>query len=143
MKSLSRLVSLLLGRDVTDDVQKQLSSKPDQMRVPSVHILGEQDGDVEQDLKAQSAEFLRKASIQCRAYLARVQYGSSNEVNVALLVRLASRDSIELVNSGLGRIFHQIFHKSQHLDIVFVSEEEEANVATLVRPFYSSIPRAN
>jgi len=114
-----------------------MTREHEQLTVPSIRIVGEQDGPAEQKIKTQFSEFLAGTGFQCRAYLVRAKYGSSDELNVALLVRLQSGDS-RFVNSGLGRLFHSVFRPDQHLDIMFLSESEEENVKTLVKPFFSS-----
>lgn len=114
-----------------------MAKRHEMLQVSSIRIIGEQDGVPERELKARFSEFLAGTELQCRAYLARVDYETRGEFNVALLVRLESGDP-EFVNRGLGKIFQGFFNPTQHLDIVFLSENKEKSIASLVRPSFSS-----
>lgn len=125
--------------DAARKCAKPLLGNPIQVPISSIRVLGEQDGEPERFLKSRIVEFLERAGCQCRAYLARAEYVLSGEVHVLLCVRLKSGDAVDLVNSGIGNIFRETFRTDQHLDVLFVTQREEEDIAATVRPFFNSM----
>ena len=99
-----------------------------------VRPLGEQDGPVERDLKAHITPLLSAEATIKRAYLCRATYAPEPEVNVVLCL-IAPQENLELIQR-VNRVFASIFASSEHLDVAFLTEAEEAEVGRVCRPFY-------
>ena len=108
---------------------------PEVRTEPRIEFLAEQDGPPERELKASLIEELRGASAISRAYLARVGYQPVGRAGVALCLAGARRDDPALVKR-IGERFAAIFGQGNVLDIVFLSAEQEAEVARVCGAFY-------
>src|SRR6185312_12074282 len=98
-----------------------------------MRVICEQDGASERVLKQRlTALFKTRFEVE-RAYLTAVSYGSDRAV--ALLIKCTTGDSPELVGH-IGRLFGTIFDTKEHLDVVFVSADQEMSVQTLCAPFF-------
>ena len=100
-----------------------------------VEFLGEQSGHVEDTLKRELLlECVTRPVIQ-RAYLAQVgfQPGSAPVVALCLLV---DRPDESIVQRAF-EIFRRLFAKDAFLDVLFLTPEQDADVARVCRPFYS------
>jgi hypothetical protein len=103
--------------------------------IESVTFVGEQDGDVERELKAEIvAEFTASPSVR-RAYLALVRYGESPDVNVALCV-FGPPEDVQLVDACAAR-FRAMFGPTEHLDTLFLDPQQDSEVARVCKPFFS------
>jgi hypothetical protein len=107
---------------------------PKAMHVPSIQFLREQDGAPERLLKAQLAQLFLGRKAILRTYLAQFVAGTS--VGVALCLRTSTGPDADLVKD-VGSVFARIFGSHEHLDILFLSEEQETLLITVCRPFYS------
>lgn len=97
----------------------------------SVRFVGEQDGAPELLLKDALVADLRAAPEVKRAYLARVEY--QDEKHVALcLAGPVDRSLVERIGSR----FAEIFGQHEHLDILFITTEQEAELARVCAPFH-------
>ena len=97
----------------------------------SAHFVGEQDGEPERLLKnALVAELCALPEVK-RAYLAQVEYADG--VHVALC--LAAPENGLLVER-LSSVFARIFSRAEHLDIMFVRPNQEAELERVCPPFY-------
>ncbi len=105
------------------------------MRVPEVQFLGEQDGKPERLLKGRLAESLKYRGEVQRAYLAQVISGDQAGVALCIKARHGAADA-NLVRE-VGSIFASIFAKQAHLDILFLSESQEAALRDVCAPFYA------
>ncbi|THD51038.1 MAG: hypothetical protein E8A46_16715 [Bradyrhizobium sp.] len=106
-----------------------------QFSVPDITFLGEQDGPAEQRLKEALAVLLRLDATVTRAYLARVIYdGSTSGVMLGLLTD-DEEESPKLAEQ-LGKAFAVLFNTEDHLDIVFLSGELDAEISDACPPFY-------
>ena len=106
-----------------------------QLQVSGVQFIGEQDGPPERMLKERlSAAFVFHRQLD-RAYLALVRY--ADETGVALSLSCAGGPSQKLAEV-VGEVFGSIFGAHEHLDIVFVGEDEELALRRVCRPFYSA-----
>lgn len=120
---------------------------PSEHRIHRVAYLGEQDGDVERDLKRLLSEYFERENCCDSAYLCQVMYqrnsseGSDLRRHVALCIR-THEDSDECKNAlsvDVGRIFLDLgFAADQYLDILFPSESDEVSVRKVARPFWES-----
>lgn len=108
-------------------------------QVSHLQFLGEQDGVTERELKERLVEcFLHSMNVQA-AYLARVAYGGS-AVNVALCLRAESGPDRDVAENA-GRIFASMFGRHEHMDIVFVDQSQESQLAKVCTPFFDSRAR--
>jgi hypothetical protein len=102
-----------------------------------VEFLGEQSGSVEDTLKRDLImEFATRPYIR-RAYFANVSFESQSDTSVALCIVSTRRDDRSLV-VRVGEIYRRRFEKDVALDVLFLSAEQDADVARVCRPFYSS-----
>jgi hypothetical protein len=103
--------------------------------IGSVTFVGEQDGDVERQLKAEFVAGFAAFPTVRRAYLALVRYDQSPDVNVALCVFGSSVD-VRLVNACAAR-FRAMFGPSEHLDTLFLNPQQDCELARVCKPFFS------
>ncbi len=112
-------------------------SKPQKWTTSRTVFLGEQDGDVERAFKDAVANVLHVHDVACRAYLARVEYSAPGEFNVALCIGTELADTARL-RGDLGEAFSRMFNQDEHLDIVFLTRENEDRLTAVCRAFYAS-----
>ena len=106
-----------------------------QFPVPEITFLGEQDGPAERRLKEALAVLLRLDTTVTRAYLARVIYdGETSGVMLGLLTD--DEDESPKLAAQLGNAFTALFNTEDHLDIVFLSGELDAEISNACRPFF-------
>jgi len=117
-----------------DDKAKS-SADPQEMLVPSVIFLAEQDGQTERELKAQWLELFERNIYLHSAFLVRVRYSNSQGVYVALCLDIGRADP-ELVR-GVGLVFHQMFGAHEHLDVMFLTPEQKLQIGRVAKPFYT------
>jgi hypothetical protein len=110
--------------------------KPAEVVTPAVvKFVGEQDGSPERDLKAQFIKLFREQSTIQRAYLARTDYGDATGVNVALCVKSSTGEDTSLVSS-VSAIFGEMFGSHEHLDVLFIRDDEEQQLRVVCTAFY-------
>jgi hypothetical protein len=119
-----------------------------------VQFVGEQDGAPERELKERLGHSLRPMGVR-KAYLAVVSYeerkGPQNAagdeaapaLNVALCVALGdgAAERQDIVQRA-GHDFAAIFGPTQHMDIIFLSDQQEAALNKVCRPFYIAMESA-
>ena len=112
----------------------------EQIRIPAIRFLGEQDGPVERELKSRLSELFAREDTIATAYLARVHYRDSPTDSIALCLRadVAQRD---VVADKVGVVFASLFNEKEHLDIMFLEEEMESAVSECCRNFYAASPK--
>jgi len=108
---------------------------PETRTEPRIEFLGEQDGPPERELKASIIEELTGVPAVARAYLARVGYQPQGKAGVALCLAGVKRDDAALVKR-IGERFGAIFGQAAALDILFLTPEQEADVARVCAAFY-------
>lgn len=101
--------------------------------VPAIHFLGEQEGAPEGLLKRRLSAAFGSHRQLGRAYLALVRY--ADEAAVALCLSCTG-DSNQQLTEAVAEVFASIFGAHEHLDIVFLSEEQERVLRRVCRPFY-------
>ena len=102
-----------------------------------VEFLGEQSGPVEDTLKRDLLlEFVVRPAIR-RAYLAKVGFQPQNETAIALCLVSTSPDERSIV-MRVGEVFRRRFAKDVPLDVLFLTPEQEADIARVCSPFYTS-----
>ncbi len=121
--------------------------RPDAIHAQHLQFVGEQDGAPERELKQRLAQSLRPLGVR-KAYLARVQYSGGNsahgeESSVALCVALGEEaaERQEIVERA-GADFGALFRPSQHMDIVFLTDQQDLAVSRVCRPFYMAMEDA-
>ncbi len=130
------------------------SRRPTEQFSPhQVRFVAEQDGAPERELKERLARSLRPLGVR-NAYLAVVAYedrkppqstaGSrENSTSVALCLTLqdGASEKHDIVEAA-GAEFASMFGSRHHLDIVFLTDQQEAAAKKVCRPFYMAIADA-
>jgi hypothetical protein len=111
------------------------SRPPQRLNVLAIKFIGEQDGQPERDLKALFVElFLGFPTVE-RAYLARTDYGDATGVHVALCVK-SSVGEVKSLNPKVADIFSARFGSHEHLDTLFIRDDQEQELRQVCAPFY-------
>ena len=101
-----------------------------------VEFLGEHSGSLEDTLKRDLIlEFATRPDIR-RAYLARVSFPPESKPSTALCI-VSSRPDDRAIVTRIGEIFRRCFAKDETLDVLFITTEQEGDLARVCRPFYS------
>src|ERR1041385_545432 len=82
------------------------------------------------------AHYFQRTAKVSKAYLVRVGLGESDNYTVALALRTQAGPDQKMVNK-VGRIFAGVFNATQHLDILFLSEDQEGPLSTVCKPFFT------
>lgn len=115
---------------------KRPKQRPTEKRIePTVRFVWEQDGQLERELKGALISTLTRFAAIRKAYLARVDFGAPATYNVVLCV--TGPEDVEVVGA-VGSVFSR-FDTSLHLDILFLTAEQEAELASVCRPFYAAV----
>jgi hypothetical protein len=101
--------------------------------VAHVDFVGEQDGPVERQLTAKLSAIFDDDHCVNRAYLVRATL--DGEATVLLGLQTDGPDSQDLV-ARIQDAFKTIFASSQHLDVLFLSDEQVRSVGRVSRPFH-------
>jgi hypothetical protein len=110
--------------------------EPDKIYIGQFIVLGEQDGPFEQVLKEELISLFRRDTSVVRAYLAKADSDCDEGVDVILAVRTHFGPDLRLVEQ-VDEIFASIFSDTEHLDIIFLNEDQEVRVAAACRPFFA------
>ena len=119
-----------------------------------VQFVGEQDGPPERELKEKLATSLRPMGVQ-KAYLAVVSYaerkgpqnaagdGAGPELNVALCLSLTdtAAEKSEIVQRA-SHDFAAMFGPTQHMDIIFLTDQQDVALKKVCQPFYIAMENA-
>jgi hypothetical protein len=106
----------------------------EEVNVSSLRFLGSQDGAPESRLKAKLVEVLKDDRNVRAAYLAKVAYGDAAQTSVALC--LSSSSPNEATVSKAGSAFASMFGAHEHLDFLFLSNDQEKELAKVCAPFF-------
>jgi hypothetical protein len=99
-------------------------------------FLGQHHGPVEETLKRELIlEFATRPVIR-RAYLANVRFQPQEEPSMALCIVSARPDDTSLV-VRIGEIMRRRFDKDVPLDVLFISADQEAELARVCSPFFT------
>ena len=101
--------------------------RPENLHVPKVTFVCEQDGNPERDLKEKFVPLFQERDHVRSAYLVRVTYADPNEINVALCIRMEKDDDSSL-RKAIGDIFAAKFNRQEHLDTMFISNDKEEEI---------------
>jgi hypothetical protein len=107
-----------------------------QFKTKKVLFLGEQDGVGERALKARLRICFADDGGVDVAYLARVSFAETPKPQVALCLK-GLEERAKLLIGCVGKAFNELFGSTQHLDILFLSETQLAEITLVARPFYS------
>ena len=118
-----------------------------------VQFVGEQDGTPEREFKDRLASSLRAMGVR-KAYLAVVSYDERKApqntagdgaaaMNVALCLSLedTAAEKHDIVERA-GHDFAAMFGPTQHMDIIFLTDQQEAALKKVCRPFYMAMESA-
>jgi hypothetical protein len=108
-----------------------------QFSTGALRFLGEQDGPPERELKKRLIRRFQNCPDVKTAYLANVTYGDQQAMNVALCLRADSGNE-ESVAKEVANIFASLFRRHEHLDIIFLSKEQEAALAGVCSAFFAT-----
>jgi len=114
---------------------KPWRKKPEELVVPEIRFLGEQDGPPERILKEKLADFFRRDGSIDKAYLTKVDFGEGTNAGVVLGLRTQSGPDRRMVEK-VGAIFAGVFNTQEHLDIVFLTDDQEAQLARVCPAFF-------
>jgi len=117
-------------------LKKSRASRPQRVNVQTIIFIGEQDGPPERELKTELTALFGQLRLVTTAYLARVRYGDAGTVQVALCVR-GQPGQNRMFAERVNRIFGPMFGSHEHLDIIWVTPEEEPALRSVCRPFYA------
>lgn len=109
----------------------------DQLRTDNILFLGEQDGDIERELKKRLAGCCSNSIHISYAYLVRASYKETPGVNVALCIVAKAESRIDLLPC-IEQVFRGLFHPTQHMDILFLSEIQLQEINKVAKPFYTA-----
>jgi hypothetical protein len=116
---------------------KRRPRPPVARRQRAVDFLGEQDGVPARELKAELRTVLEAESQVQTAYLARVTYENSAAPEVALCLRAELKEHGQMVLvTEVGRVFAARFGRKEHLDILFLTPEDEVLLRAVCSAFF-------
>ena len=132
----ARLTQFLgLRRRTSKELGKGGLRKPQIRREAAVRFLREQDGPPERLLKNALRAILAPRASVARAYLARVDYGDPAAYEVALCI---FGDVDPALVREVGLVFAGLAGRDAHLDILFLTNENEAKLKKVSRAFYEA-----
>jgi hypothetical protein len=115
------------------------ASRPaETIKPPRIEFIGEQAGPVEDDLKVKFRLVFAELPDILSAYLARLSYGEPASYSVGLCIRSGVGVDHPL-QKRLGQIFTDTFSRDQHLDILFIRDDQEEELKRVCRPFYEAV----
>ena len=114
---------------------KRSPRRTEERRVHQLRFLGEQDGSPERLLKQSLADFFLGEKTVVRAYLAKADYGDGNSASIVLGLRMPSGPN-QMIVEQVSAIFASLFDRKEHLDIIFLSEDQEEDMTRVCRPFF-------
>ena len=103
--------------------------------VGTIQFLGEQNGPSEWELKRCLTELFESEKDVKSAYLVRTQYDKQLDSHVTLCLRTISEPDKKLVGL-IGKSFAGIFAAHVHLDIIFLDDAREREVAAVCMSFF-------
>jgi len=118
--------------------QPERSRPLETFRPQNIEFVGEKTGQAEDDLKARFRQVFSGCPAVRRAYLARLSYGEpTSRYSVTLCILSTSGPDHSLL-AHLGRIFAEMFNEAEHLDMMFMGDDQERQLKAVCRPFYEA-----
>jgi len=112
------------------------SGRPsEELRAQAINFVAEQDGLPERELKTKLVTLFGQLHLVRTAYLSRVQYENTGPLEVVLCVRGQPGQNRMFANR-VGEVFASMFGGHEHLDIIWITPEQEAALVRVCRPFY-------
>ena len=109
------------------------------LMVPKVRFVREQNGPYETTLRERLSRAFSEGSLVRSAYLVRVAYeGGETATSVALALRTTTEQEERGLVGNVGATFASIFGSHEHLDILFVREDQEHAIKEVCQAFYSA-----
>lgn len=102
-----------------------------------IRFIAEQIGVYENEFKRELITVFIEQQKNMRAYLARLEYGSVKDFNVALCIRLEIDEDVTLAREAAS-IFSRMFGRDEHLDILFLSNDQEKELRNICCPFFTT-----
>ncbi len=109
---------------------------PDTLHVEGVAFLREQDGAPEQDLKRELVKLFEQRADVNAAYLVAVRYQGRPDHSIALCITGVPDTHRAEIVEAVSAIFARLFVLKEHLDIMFPSGLEEAQLGEVATPFF-------
>jgi hypothetical protein len=113
----------------------------EQFHVPKLCFLGEQDGLPERELKCCLIEFFQRDLSIVTAYLAQLAYGDQSPMTVTLCLRTQFGFDPGIAEK-VGRIFASMFGEQEHMDIIFLDDQQECELSKVCSPFFGDTSRS-
>lgn len=111
---------------------------PTQRNEARIEFLGEQDGVPERELKIALESALADFRDVERAYLARIGFGPNQRTGIALCLAPPSKQAALIVRR-VAEVFSNLFSRDAHLDVIFVSDEQELDLRRVCTPFFRRV----
>jgi len=111
------------------------SQNPQKLTRLTTRFIAEQDGPTERDLKAAFTQVFREEPAVERAYLALAEHGDGTGAHVTLAIK-SSFGEDQLLVRKLMSIFSEMFNSQEHLDMMFIREDQEHQLREVCAPFY-------
>ena len=113
---------------------------PQVLHPDGVIFRGEQDGVPEQQLKYELTKVFESRSDVELAYLAIVSYQDGLDHNVALCVTGVIYPDRQGFVNDINKVVGKMLPANQHLDILFASTTQQAQLEQVCRPFFARGP---
>jgi hypothetical protein len=114
-----------------------MRSKPSvTLTVPQVQFLCEQSGPTETTLKARLSQLFSSSGLIRSAYLVRAIYEEGGPTSVVLALRTSTDRAEPILVGPVGGAFASIFGAHEHLDILFVDQDQEKAIRGVCPAFY-------
>ena len=110
------------------------NGRVEKIHVSELRFLCEQDGSPERELKSCLIQLFQDEGKIRKAYLARVAFDDSGTSAVVLC--LCADSPSPTVVAKVDQIFGSMFGRGEHLDILFLSDEQEVELAKCCKPFH-------
>ena len=115
---------------------KSLGGRIEKRVAGETQFLVEKDGQSERDLKALLVDLLKREKSVHRAYLARIAFGEPKEISVALFLWADTANNHRAMVKLISDAFASMFHASQHMDIMFLSDAQETQLRKCCKAFF-------
>jgi hypothetical protein len=106
---------------------------PDEFQIPQLKFVGEQDGPPERRLKEKLVLAFGRDRRVYGAYLARAEYEDGTNVVLALRAEIGFE---KVLVQEVASTFASMFSAQAHLDVVFLTDTNEAQLRQVCRPFF-------
>jgi hypothetical protein len=101
----------------------------------ATRFIAEQDGPSERDLKSAFVQVFREEPIVERAYLALAEHGDGTGAHITLAIKSSCGEN-QLLIRRLMSVFSAMFNSREHLDMMFIREDQEHQLRQVCTPFY-------